>query len=84
MENKRSGAQIYWISWSILLNEEQFDKNVYAAVNRVSDKLEYYEVADVLEAIDEILGPGEVADGLRGTPVIVTGKTANHGFLQVQ
>lgn len=44
--------QIYWISWSIRLNEEQFDKNVYAAVNRVGDKLQYYEEVAVLEAIN--------------------------------
>jgi two-component system phosphate regulon sensor histidine kinase PhoR len=43
--------QIYWINWSIRLNEEQFDKNVYAALNRVSDKLQYYEEVAVLEAI---------------------------------
>lgn len=43
--------QIYWINWSIRLNEEQFDKNVYAALNRVSDKIQYYEEVAVLEAI---------------------------------
>jgi len=44
--------QIYWISGSIRLNEEQFDKNVYAAMNRVGDKLQYYEEAAVLEALN--------------------------------
>jgi two-component system phosphate regulon sensor histidine kinase PhoR len=43
--------QIYWISWSIRLNEEQFDKNVYAALNRVADKLQHYEDVAVLEAL---------------------------------
>ena len=33
--------QIYWIGWSIRLNEEQFDKNVFAALNRVADKLQF-------------------------------------------
>jgi two-component system phosphate regulon sensor histidine kinase PhoR len=35
--------QIYWIGWNIRLNQEQFDKNVYAALNRVANKLQYYE-----------------------------------------
>ncbi|MBL7802152.1 MAG: HAMP domain-containing histidine kinase [Saprospiraceae bacterium] len=44
--------QIYWIGWSIRLNEEQFDKNVFAALNRVADKLHFYEEVAVLEALD--------------------------------
>jgi CRISPR-associated endonuclease Csn1 len=44
--------QIYWIKWSIRLNEEQFDKNVYAALNRVGDKLQYYEEIAVLLAVN--------------------------------
>lgn len=36
--------QIYWIGWNIRLNQEQFDKNVYAALNRVANKLQYYEI----------------------------------------
>ncbi|TNE68465.1 MAG: HAMP domain-containing histidine kinase [Bacteroidetes bacterium] len=44
--------QIYWIGWSIRLNEEQFDKYVYAALNRVADKLQYYEDIAVLEALN--------------------------------
>jgi two-component system, OmpR family, phosphate regulon sensor histidine kinase PhoR len=35
--------QVNWISSSIRLNEEQFDKNVFAALNRVSERLEYDE-----------------------------------------
>lgn len=42
--------QIYWIGWNIRLNEEQFDKNVYAALNRVASKLQYLEEVRVLEA----------------------------------
>jgi two-component system phosphate regulon sensor histidine kinase PhoR len=44
--------QIYWINWSIRLNEQQFDKNVFAALNRVGDKLQYFEELSVLEAIN--------------------------------
>lgn len=44
--------QIYWIGWNIRLNEEQFDKNVYAALNRVAGKLQYYEEVRVLEALN--------------------------------
>jgi two-component system phosphate regulon sensor histidine kinase PhoR len=43
--------QIYWISWSIRLNEEQFDKIVFAALNRVADKLQHYETVAVFEAL---------------------------------
>ncbi len=48
--------QIYWISWSIRLNEEQFDKNVYAALNRVADKLQNIEDWAVIEAMNSTFG----------------------------
>ncbi|MFN0014161.1 MAG: sensor histidine kinase [Saprospiraceae bacterium] len=44
--------QIYWIGWSIRLNEEQFDKNVFAVLNRVADKLQYFEDVAALEALN--------------------------------
>ena len=56
--------QIYWIGWNIGLNEEQFDKNVYAALNRVADKLQYYENAAVLEALNSSRG-GEDTRNIR-------------------
>ncbi|MCS6927900.1 MAG: HAMP domain-containing histidine kinase [Saprospiraceae bacterium] len=43
--------QIYWISWNIRLNEEQFDKNVYEILNRVADKIQYYEDVATLEVL---------------------------------
>ncbi len=43
--------QVYWIGWNIRLNEEQFDKNVFAALNRVAGKLQSYENGIALEAI---------------------------------
>ncbi|MBP6826321.1 MAG: HAMP domain-containing histidine kinase [Saprospiraceae bacterium] len=45
--------QIYWIDWNIRLNEEQFDKNVYAALNKVAGKLQYLETVSVQEAMDK-------------------------------
>lgn len=48
--------QIYWINWNIGLNEEQFNKNIYAALNRVADKLQYYENASALEALNKTKG----------------------------
>lgn len=48
--------QIYWIGWNIRLNEEQFDKNVFAALNRVVGKLKYYEEVRVLEALNASQG----------------------------
>lgn len=50
------GLQIYWINWSIRLNEAQFDKSIFTALNRASDKLEYYENASVLEALNSSRG----------------------------
>ena len=35
--------QINWIDWSIKLNKEQFEKNVYAALNRIAEKVEQDE-----------------------------------------
>ena len=35
--------QVHWISWSIKLNEQQFDSNVQAALSRVSIRLEENE-----------------------------------------
>jgi two-component system phosphate regulon sensor histidine kinase PhoR len=43
--------QIYWIGWNIRLNEEQFDKDVYTILNRVADKIEYYEDMATLEVL---------------------------------
>jgi two-component system phosphate regulon sensor histidine kinase PhoR len=34
--------QIYWIGWNIRLNENQFDKLVLGAMNKVADRLQYY------------------------------------------
>ena len=39
---------------------------------------------DVLVAIGEALEPREVSIVLRGTPIVVTSKTANDDFLLVQ
>jgi two-component system, OmpR family, phosphate regulon sensor histidine kinase PhoR len=44
--------QIYWIRWNIRLNEEQFDKNVFMAINHVADRLQMYEERAVLDAIN--------------------------------
>jgi two-component system phosphate regulon sensor histidine kinase PhoR len=43
--------QIYWITWNIRLNEEQFDKNVFETLNRVADRLQNYEDSKVLQAV---------------------------------
>ncbi|MCB0617808.1 MAG: hypothetical protein KDC43_15715, partial [Saprospiraceae bacterium] len=38
-----SWLQVNWVRFSIRLNEEQFDKNVFAAMNKVAERLEYEE-----------------------------------------
>ena len=49
--------QMYWIRWSIQLNESQFDKNIYNVLNRVSEKLQSAEELNdnlkVLAPLDE-------------------------------
>ncbi len=35
--------QVYWINWSYQLGEQQFSKDVFAALNRVSNKLQQAE-----------------------------------------
>ena len=44
--------QSNWISFSINLNEEQFDKSVFAALNKVAERLEYEEQLHYLNFID--------------------------------
>ncbi len=44
--------QMYWITGTIKLNESQFDKNVFEALNRVVEKIEYDEPSAVLDLLD--------------------------------
>lgn len=44
--------QVYWIGWNIRLNEDQFNKNVFAALSQVAGKLQYRETVSVLEAMN--------------------------------
>ncbi|MBP6811566.1 MAG: HAMP domain-containing histidine kinase [Saprospiraceae bacterium] len=46
------GLQVYWIGWNIRLNEVQFDKNVFEALNKVASRLQYYEIMRVEEAFN--------------------------------
>ena len=39
--------QVKWIQFSIELNEERFEKNVYAALSNVAERLEYEEQAEL-------------------------------------
>lgn len=50
--------QVYWIGWNIRLNEDQFNKNVFAALNQVAGKLQYRETVSVLEAMNRTRGSG--------------------------
>ena len=49
--------QMYWVRWSIQENESQFDKNVYAILNRVSEKL---QLAEELEDNLEVFVPASL------------------------
>jgi two-component system phosphate regulon sensor histidine kinase PhoR len=44
--------QVYWIGWNIRLNEGQFDKNVFEALNKVANRLQIYEDMQVQEALN--------------------------------
>ncbi len=51
--------QTYWIRWSIQLNEDRFNKDVIAVLNRVSDKLQNAEnIKDNLEVFNQTEGGG--------------------------
>ena len=63
--------QIYWIDWNIRLNEEQFDKNVYAALNKVAGKLQYLETVSVLEAMNQ--SKGETGSARRTAQLLENG-----------
>ena len=52
--------QIYWISWSIELNEDQFDKNIYASLNRISDRIERDEVDEALNILSNLADPSSL------------------------
>lgn len=57
--------QIYWIGWNIRLNEEQFDKTVFTAMNNVADKLQFYENAAVMEALNKTRSAGNIREAAR-------------------
>jgi len=44
--------QIHWITYSLRLNEEDFNNRVTAALNKVADRLEYEEQLEVFQRID--------------------------------
>ncbi|MFN7326816.1 MAG: sensor histidine kinase [Chitinophagales bacterium] len=57
--------QIYWIGWNIRLNEEQFDKSVFEAMNSVANKLQVYENTTVLEALNRSRSSGTVQEAAK-------------------
>ena len=77
--------QIYWIGWSIRLNEEQFDKNVFAALNRVKpntvrqrlcDTASFYGVRPLKLATRRLLWPALIVT-VEG-PVAASMENDNH------
>ena len=47
--------QVYWISGAIGINEEQFDKSIFSAMQSVAKRMERDESADVSKLTDFIL-----------------------------
>jgi two-component system phosphate regulon sensor histidine kinase PhoR len=55
--------QTYWIRWSIQLNENRFNKDVIAVLNRVSDKLQNAEnIKDNIEVFNQPVGGGNTTE----------------------
>lgn len=44
--------QLNWINWSLKLSEQQFDKNVFSALNKVADRLQAKENDEALNYIN--------------------------------
>ena len=57
--------QIYWIGWNIRLNENQFDKLVLGAMNKVADRLQYYENSAVIETLNKARSAGKIREAAR-------------------
>ncbi len=53
------GLQVHWISWSIKLNEEQFDANVFGVLGRVAERLEREESSAASQLLDSTFGETE-------------------------
>ncbi|MEY4905031.1 MAG: hypothetical protein RLZZ292_2846 [Bacteroidota bacterium] len=53
------GLQVHWISWSIKLNEEQFDTNVFGVLGRVAERLEREESSAASQLLDSTFGGTE-------------------------
>lgn len=54
--------QTYWIRWAIQLNEDRFDKDIIAVLNRVADKLQIAEnIKDNLEVFNQPIGENTTA-----------------------
>jgi two-component system, OmpR family, phosphate regulon sensor histidine kinase PhoR len=68
--------QIYWIGWNIRLNEDQFNKNVFDALNQVAGKLQYTENKKVLEALNVSQGGSSEAQMERVARYLENGYSA--------
>jgi two-component system, OmpR family, phosphate regulon sensor histidine kinase PhoR len=61
--------QAYWINWSIKLNREKFDKNIFDALNEVAERLQKREISFTLDEYASkmpkplISEPGSVKNG---------------------
>ncbi len=54
--------QVYWINWSYQLSENQFSKDVFAALNRVVDKLQRVEKWEEDREVYNITNEGGAID----------------------
>lgn len=80
--------QVNWIRSAVGLNEEQFDKNVFAALNRVSQRLEYDEQLEFYNFVNNgyvrSYMENELMEGIRDGEVTVSFSIENTPYDEVK
>jgi len=54
--------QAYWINWSIKLNREKFDKNIFEALNEVAERLQRREISFTLDELSSKISKPLITD----------------------
>ena len=76
--------QFYWISWSVRLNEKQFDDSAIAALKRVSDMLQKEKENWDIDQLDQILFEGSAERNFLFNMVDLTDEMMKNNFQNSQ
>ncbi|MEO6190723.1 MAG: HAMP domain-containing sensor histidine kinase [Saprospiraceae bacterium] len=76
--------QFYWISWSVRLNEKQFDDSAIAALKRVSDMLQKEKENWEIDQLDQILFEGSAERNFLFNMVDLTDEMKKNNLLFTQ